>query len=207
MGKSGQKIRRFYYTRYRNSEQQIFASQYENIQLKFIRQQGFPFTFSQPLLTKTGPEIYPLFGQISGPVLPVPGGAYLSCGSRMDRYCMDRWGIQRGRSSTWHTILLAKYSVLYLLRPLTLEGGCHRTGQTFSCGSRRTNICKHGRLADIRSSGVGDAAKCRSLTETMLYHRGSKRYIKPAAATHPQKSSLIHPSFRRLFSKLHSMLQ
>lgn len=100
-----------------------------------------------------------------------------------------------------------KSSVLYLLRPLTLEGGCHRTGQTFSCGSRRTNICKHGRLADIRSSGVGDAAKCRSLTETMLYHRGSKRYIKPAAATHPQKSSLIHPSFRRLFSKLHSMLQ
>ena len=73
MGTSGQKIRRFYYTRYRNSEQQIFASQYENIQLKFISQQGFPFTFSQPLLTKTGPEIYPLFGQTSGPVLPVPG--------------------------------------------------------------------------------------------------------------------------------------
>jgi len=73
MGTSGQKIRRFNYTRYRNSEQQIFASQYENIQLKFISQQGFPFTFSQPLLTKTGPEIYPLFGQTSGPVLPVPG--------------------------------------------------------------------------------------------------------------------------------------
>ena len=73
MGTSGQKIRRFYYTRYRNSEQQIFASQYENIQLKFISQQGFPFTFSQPLLTKTGTEIYPLFGQTSGPVLPVPG--------------------------------------------------------------------------------------------------------------------------------------
>ena len=46
MGTSGQKIRRFYYTRYRNSEQQIFASQYENIQLKFISQQGFPFTSS-----------------------------------------------------------------------------------------------------------------------------------------------------------------
>lgn len=118
------------------------------------------------------------------------------------------WVSNRGeKHPCWHTILLAKSSVLYLLRPLTLEGGCHRTGQTFSCGSRRTNICKHGRLADIRSSGVGDAAKCRSLTETMLYHRGSKRYIKPAAATHPQKSSLIHPSFRRLFSKLHSMLQ
>ena len=76
-----------------------------------------------------------------------------------------------------------KSSVLYLLRPLTLERGCHRTGQTVSCGSRRTNICKHGRLADIRSSGVGDAAKCRSLTETVLHCRESKRYIKPAAAT------------------------
>ena len=91
----------------------------------------------------------------------------------------------------------AKSSVLYLLRPLAQERGCHRTGQTFSCGSRRANICKHGRLADIRSSGVGDAAKCRSLTETALHRRGSKRYIKPAAATHPQKSSLIHPSFLR----------
>ena len=41
----------------------------------------------------------------------------------------------------------AKSSVLYLLRPLTRERGCHRTGQTVSCGSRRTNICKHRRLA------------------------------------------------------------
>lgn len=119
------------------------------------------------------------------------------------------WGVQR-EISLWlrvsnrgeqHPVgtrfCAAKSSVLYLLRPLTLERGCHRTGQTFSCGSRRTNICKHGRLADIRSSGVGDAAKCRSLTETVLHRRGSKRYIKPAAATHPQKSSLIHPSFHR----------
>ena len=95
---SGQRIRLFYYTRYRNSEQQIFASQYENIQLKFISQQGFPFTFSQPLLTKTGTEIYPLFGQTSVPVLPVRAGAYLSCRSRMDRYCMDRRGVQRGKA-------------------------------------------------------------------------------------------------------------
>lgn len=101
----------------------------------------------------------------------------------------------------------AKSSVLYLLRPLTLERGCHRTGQTVSCGSRRTDICRHGRLADIRSSGVGDAAKRRLKTEAVLHRRGSKRYINPAAATHfPKRSSLIHPSFRRLFSKLHSML-
>ena len=115
------------------------------------------------------------------------------------------WVSNRGEQhSCWHTILLAKSSVLYLLRPLAQEMGCHRTGQTFSCGSRRTNICKHGRLADIRSSGVGDAAKCRPLTETVLHRRGSKRYIKPAAATHfPKRSSLIHPSFRRLFSNMH----
>ena len=101
----------------------------------------------------------------------------------------------------------AKSSVLYLLRPLTLERGCHRTGQTVSCGSRRTDICRHGRLADIRSSGVGDAAKRRLETEAVLHRRGRKRYIKPAAATHfPQRSSLIHPSFRRLFSKMHPML-
>lgn len=108
------------------------------------------------------------------------------------------WVSNRGESIPVGTrFSFGKSNVLYLLRPLTLERGCHRTGQTFSCGSRRTNSCKHGRLADIRSSGVGDAAKCRSLTETVLHRRGSKRYIKPAAATHPQKSSLIHPSFHR----------
>ena len=119
------------------------------------------------------------------------------------------WVSNRGeKHPCWHTILLAKSSVLYLLRPLTRERGCHRTGQTVSCCSRRTNICRHGRLADIRSSGVGDAAKRRSLTETVLHRRGSKRYIKPAAATRfPKRSSLIHPSFRRLFSKMRSMLQ
>ena len=97
------------------------------------------------------------------------------------------WVSNRGeKHPCWHTILLAKSSVLYLLRPLTLERGCHRTGQTVSCGSRRTDICRHGRLADIRSSGVGDAAKRRLKTETALHCRGSKRYIKPAAATRPR---------------------
>ena len=100
-----------------------------------------------------------------------------------------------------------KSSMLYLCFRLTLERGCHRTGQTVSCGSRRTNICRHGRLADIRSSGVGDAAKRRLEAEAVLHRRGSKRYINPAAATHfPKRSSLIHPSFRRLFSKMHPML-
>lgn len=129
------------------------------------------------------------------------------------------WGVQRG-ASPWlwvsnrgeqHPVgtrfCAAKSSVLYLLRPLTRERGCHRTGQTVSCGSRRTNICRHGRLADIRSSGVGDAAKRRLKTEAVLHRRGSKRYIKPAAATRfPKRSSIIHPSFHRSFLKRRSML-
>ena len=47
----------------------------------------------------------------------------------------NKWGVQRGKSPRlwisnrgeqhpcWHTILLAKSSVLYLLQPLTLERG------------------------------------------------------------------------------------
>lgn len=118
------------------------------------------------------------------------------------------WVSNRGEQHPVGTrFCAAKSSVLYLLRPLTLERGCHRTGQTVSCGSRRTNICRHGRLADIRSSGVGDAAKRRLEAEAVLHRRGSKRYINPAAATHfPKRSSLIHPSFRLLFSKMHPML-
>lgn len=72
----------------------------------------------------------------------------------------------------------AKSSVLYLLRPLTQERGCHRTGQTVSCGSRRTNICKHGRLADIRSSGVGDAAKCRAVDRNCVASPGEQKVYK-----------------------------
>ena len=94
----------------------------------------------------------------------------------------------------------AKSSVLYLLRPLTRERDCRRIGQAVSSGSRRANICKHGRLADIRSSGAGGAALRRSMTEAMLHHRGSKRYIKPAAAnvlfeTLPLSAAPIHRSF------------
>ena len=50
-------------------------------------------------------------------------------------------GIQRGRSSTWHTILLAKYSVLYLLRPLMLERGVSHARQTVFSGSRTGGFC------------------------------------------------------------------
>ena len=55
-------------------------------------------------------------------------------------------------------VSLRKSSVLYLLRPLTREGDCRRIGQAVASGSRRANICKHGRLAYIRSSGLGDEA-------------------------------------------------
>ena len=90
------------------------------------------------------------------------------------------WGVQRGISPwlwvsnrgeqhpCWHTTLPAKSSVLYLLRPLTRERDCRRIGQAVSSGSRRANICKHGRLADIRSSGVGGAALRRSMTEAAV---------------------------------------
>ena len=122
---------------------------------------------------------------------------------------MKKNGVSRGMQSLWLWVsnrgeqhpagtrfCAAKSSVLYLLRPLTLERGCHRTGQTVSCGSRRTDICRHGRLADIRSSGVGGAAKRRSQTDAMPHHRGSKRYLKPAAATHFPKN---HRLFIRHF--------
>ena len=104
---------------------------------------------------------------------------------------MKKNGVSRGTQSLWLRVsnrgekrpvgtrfCAAKSSVLYLLRPLTLERGCHRTGQTVSCGSRRTDICRHGRLADIRSSGVGDAAKRRLKTEAVLHRRGVQKVYK-----------------------------
>ena len=52
------------------------------------------------------------------------------------------WVSNRGeKHPCWHTILLAKSSVLYLLRPLTLERGCYHTGQTLFGGSRTDGFC------------------------------------------------------------------
>ena len=63
----------------------------------------------------------------------------------------------------------AKSSVLYLLRPLTRERGCHRTGQTVSCGCRRTNICRHGRLAlGFLRSAFGQMKTLRRLRQRMF---------------------------------------
>ena len=157
MGTSGQKIRRFYYTRYRNSEQQIFASQYENIQLKFISQQGFPFTFSQPLLTKTGTEIYPLFGQTSGPVLPVPGRSVSIVWEQDGSPLHGQAGRPEGQSPfgsgfpigassipVGTRFSFGKSSVLYLLRPLTLERGCPTPDRPFPVAADQADFvgCK-----------------------------------------------------------------
>ena len=61
------------------------------------------------------------------------------------------WVSNRGeKHPCWHTILLAKSSVLYLLRPLTLERGCHHAGQTVSRGSRTGGFCG---LQDTQNEG------------------------------------------------------
>ena len=138
MGTSGQKIRRFYYTRYRNSEQQIFASQYENIQLKFISQQGFPFTCSgQERIYRVGA------GWIA---TAWTGGA--SRGAKP----LWLWVSNRGEQHPcWHTILLAKSSVLYLLRPLTLERGCPTPDRPFSVAAEQADFvgCKIHKMKDL----------------------------------------------------------
>ena len=64
------------------------------------------------------------------------------------------WGVQRGeipwlwvsnrgeKHPCWHTILLAKSSVLYLLRPLTLERGCPTPDRHFSVPTGEQEVYK-----------------------------------------------------------------
>ena len=66
---------------------------------------------------------------------------------------------------SWHTTLFAKSSVLYLWRPLTLEGGCFLAEHNLSSGSRTGGFCvppgqKNRELAQAKSvcSGVGGTA-------------------------------------------------
>lgn len=68
----------------------------------------------------------------------------------------NMWGIQRGiaprlwvsnrgeKHHCWHTILLAKSSVLYLLQPLTLERGCPTPDRHFSAAAEQADFvgCK-----------------------------------------------------------------
>ena len=52
------------------------------------------------------------------------------------------WVSNRGEQHPyWHTILLAKSSVLYLLRPLMLERGVSHARQTVFSGSRTGGFC------------------------------------------------------------------
>ena len=55
------------------------------------------------------------------------------------------WVSNRGeKHPCWHTILLAKSSVLYLLRPLTLERGCPTPDRPFSAAAEQADFvgCK-----------------------------------------------------------------
>ena len=51
------------------------------------------------------------------------------------------WVSNRGeKHPCWHTILLAKSSVLYLLRPLTLERGCPMPDRHFSAAAEQADF-------------------------------------------------------------------
>ena len=51
------------------------------------------------------------------------------------------WVSNRGeKHPCWHTILLAKSSVLYLLRPLTLERGCPTPDRHFSAAAEQADF-------------------------------------------------------------------
>ena len=95
---------------------------------------------------------------------------------------------------SWHTILLARSSVLYLWRPWVAERGCSGQEQALSVSHRTGGFCvlpdekPRGLLkAESACSGVGGAAKWRGAAKRSLgmelHHRGSQRDIKPAAAT------------------------
>ena len=117
---------------------------------------GFCYTFV-PLLTKTGTEIYPLFGQTSGPVLPVPGRSvsivWEQDGSplhgqagRPEGQSPFGSGFPIGASSTpvGTRFSVGKSSVLYLLRPLTLERGCPTPDRPFPVAAEQADFvgCK-----------------------------------------------------------------
>ena len=51
------------------------------------------------------------------------------------------WVSNRGeKHPCWHTILLAKSSVLYLLRPLTLERGCPTPDSQFQAAAEQADF-------------------------------------------------------------------
>lgn len=122
------------------------------------------------------------------------------------------WVSNRGEQHPcWHTILLAKSSVLYLWRPLTLERGCHRTGQTIFRGSRTGGFCGYTAnksegfaLSKIRLFGCSwhwrFSAKRKFPVPTgapMVYKNPPQRYtLKPPRQFQPE---IVHRCFFQLF--------
>ena len=116
----------------------------------------------------------------------------------------NMWGVQRGeipwlwvsnrgeKHPCWHTILLAKSSVLYLLRPLTLERGCHHTGQTLFGGSRTGGFCglkgtqnEGFSMSKIRLFVLVGIGNLEAKRRDLLCQRGRKRYIKTRRSDQP----------------------
>ena len=74
------------------------------------------------------------------------------------------WGVQRGeiprlwvsnrgeKHPCWHAILLAKSSVLYLLRPLMLERGCPTPDRHFSAAAEQADFvdCKRQKTRNLQ---------------------------------------------------------
>ena len=63
------------------------------------------------------------------------------------------WVSNRGEQHPcWHTILLAKSSVLYLLRPLTLERGCPTPDSQFQAAAEQADFvgCKQQKTRNLQ---------------------------------------------------------
>ena len=125
MGTSGQRIRLFYYTRYRDLGQSIFALQYENLQPRPMVLQGFRVCFAQPPLNKNRHRNLPATRAnlcacftCSGQerIYRVGAGWIATTGgvSRGEQRSLWREVSKGGQCLPWHTTLLAKSSVLHL---------------------------------------------------------------------------------------------
>ena len=93
MGTSGQKILCFYYTRYRNLQQQLFAFRYENLQLRpRVPCVLCPAAAEQKQAQKSARYsvkflcLFYLFEQERSHRV----------GTGWDSHCTNRWGVQRG---------------------------------------------------------------------------------------------------------------
>ena len=92
------------------------------------------------------------------------------------------WVSNRGEQHPcWHTILLAKSSVLYLLRPLTLERGCPTPDRHFSAAAEQADFvgCKLHKTKDLARaksscSGVVGIENLEAVRKDFLCQRGAR---------------------------------